>query len=73
MSIVSLNLSEACLKQDSNVSLHCYTHGFPRPTIQFLLDNAPITPGAGAFENYVQEYFDQVSIIENVIRILSSL
>ena len=62
VSIVSLNLSEACLKQDSNVSLHCYTHGYPRPNIQFLLDNTPITPGVGVFENFVRENFDQVSV-----------
>ena len=61
-SIVSLNLSEACLKRGSNVSLRCYTDGFPRPKIQFLQNNVPIIPETAEFGNFLQEYFDEVSL-----------
>ena len=61
-SIISLNISEPCLKHGSNVSLRCYTNGFPRPNIEFLQDNVRIIPGEGEFKNFVQEYFDEVSM-----------
>ena len=60
MSILSLKLSEACLTHGTNVSLRCHTDGFPRPSIQFLQDDVTVTPGEGIFENFNQEYFDQV-------------
>ena len=60
-SIVSLKLSEACLIDGSNVSLRCLTSGFPRPNITFRLNDEVITPGLDRFENYMEEYFDQVS------------
>ena len=55
---MSLNLSEACLKEGGNVSLRCYVNGFPRPSIQFLHNGNLIIPGEGEFKNFVQEYFE---------------
>ena len=44
------------------MSLRCLTSGFPRPKIEFRLNDEVIIPGADAFENFMEEYFDQVSV-----------
>ena len=58
MSIVGLFLNESCLKEDSTISLHCETRGFPRPRIKFLRDETEIVPGT---DFYTPENFDQAS------------
>ena len=45
------------------VSLHCEVQGFPRPSVEFQLNGIPIIPGRGTFQNFVQEFYNQVSII----------
>lgn len=60
VSIIDLTLNETCLKEGSNAAICCNIQGFPRPTIQFQLDDQTVIPGATEFENYVLEYYNQV-------------
>ena len=53
-------LNEECLKEGSDVFLHCSIRGFPRPDIEFQLNGVTIIPGNGNFKNYVLEFYDQV-------------
>ena len=62
MSITSLILNETCLKEGSTVALRCNVLGFPRPMIQFRVNDTLITPKEGDFENFVLEFYDQVRI-----------
>ena len=61
--MIGLSLNDTCLKEGSNVFLRCYVRGFPRLSVEFRLNGITITPGSGAFENFVQEFYDQVIII----------
>ena len=60
-SVTGLSLNDTCLKEGSTVSLRCEVQGFPRPSVEFQLNSIPITPGRGTFQNFVQEFYDQVS------------
>ena len=62
-SVIGLSLNDTCLKEGSMVSLRCEVQGFPRPSVEFQLNGIPITPGIGTFQNFVQEFYNQVSII----------
>ena len=64
MAIADLKLeSEACLKEDRNVSMRCVISGFPRPSITFQVNGSDITPGNGIYEGFVvQEFYDQVHV-----------
>ena len=62
-SVTGLSLNDTCLKEGSMVSLQCEARGFPRPSVEFQLNGIPITPGIGTFQNFVQEFYNQVSII----------
>ena len=61
--MIRLSLNDTCLKKGNIVFLRCYVRGFPRPSVEFRLNGITITPGSGAFENFVQESYDQVIIL----------
>ena len=60
VSIIDLTLNETCLKEGSNAAIRCNIQGFPRPIIQFQLDDETVVPGIAEFENYTLEYYNQV-------------
>ena len=42
------------------MSLRCHISGFPHPRVEFQRGGIEITPGTGMFENFVEEFYDQV-------------
>ena len=62
--MIGLSLNDTCLKEGSDASLRCNVQGFPRPTVQFQLNGVTVIPGSGIFDNYVQEFYDQVYVCQ---------
>ena len=60
ISVTGLTLNETCLKEGATVALRCNIQGFPRPEIQFRLNDEIITQKEGDFETFTIEFYDQV-------------
>ena len=60
ISIIDITLNETCLLEGGTVAVRCNVQGFPRPYIEFRLNDEVIYPGMTEFYNFAVEYYDQV-------------